>query len=203
MIVYGKLNYLRMVKGDSDPVFLRLIRWLHRLESDLVGDEFLDVRTLQRREFAEITNIPDSRRRGYALENWFNGLLQNEGIQVVDPFIRNDGMEQLDGGAYIDRPYLVECKWTQDLPRIQLDALTAKLSRSGDAAYGLLLSMNGWDPRLVEIAKQNPLKRVIFMNGADIDHLLGSTMTLTELIRKKTLALDFRAEPYWPAGQDF
>jgi RNA-directed DNA polymerase len=52
-VVKGKLDYLKMVKGEADPTYRRLSNWLHRLDPNIV------------RELPELPVAPDDRWARY------------------------------------------------------------------------------------------------------------------------------------------
>jgi hypothetical protein len=65
----------------------------------------------------------------------------------------------------------------------------------------LFLSINGWSSHVVPLAKQNPSKSIILMEGFDLRTVLAHPFDLKHLLRAKLRALNLDAEPYFSISQ--
>ena len=65
----------------------------------------------------------------------------------------------------------------------------------------LFLSINGWSKNVVPLAKQNPAKSIILMEGFDLRTVLARPFDLRQLLKAKLRALNLDAEPYFPISK--
>ena len=187
-VVNGKTEYLGMVKGKTDPLYLKLRQQLRLAE------------LLEQFEAQARSNDPQ--RRGFQLEALLNSMFRYFGIEVFKSFRRNDGAEQIDGAFKLeDCCYLVECRWRCLLAGIaETDGLLGKVNRSGPQTMGMFVSINGWSHNVPLLLKQNPEKRIFLMDGADVEAVLRRRIDLGELIKKKVDRLNLNAEPFYSAS---
>jgi hypothetical protein len=155
--------------------------------------------------FDDLAKSDDPQRRGYLLEELLNRLFDLHGIPVYTAFRRNGGGEQIDGAFKLDGwYYVVECRWRHALAdAADLDALVAKVSRSGHQTMGLFLCINGWSEHVVPILKQNSEKRVLLMEGAGLRSCLSGEVDLSDFIGAMAAHLNLKAEPFLPAAEYF
>ena len=66
---------------------------------------------------------------------------------------------------------------------------------------GLFLSINGWSQNVIPLAKQNPAKSIILMEGFDLRTVLARPFDLRLLLKAKLRALNLDAEPYFPIAK--
>jgi RNA-directed DNA polymerase len=200
-VLRGKIEFVKQIKGINDPVFNNLINKTHKLDSKyfkIPENEFDKFIT----KFQDLKNRRTKKsvqERGLLLEKFLNELFTFFGIEVFDPFRRNNNGEQIDGGLKIgDWYYLVECKWQKKPSDIRdLDSLSGKVNRSGRQTMGLFISINGWSTKVPELLTQNTNKVLILMNGNDIEAVLNSKIGLTKLLNKKIETFNLKSEPYY------
>lgn len=199
-VLKGKIEYVGMVRGKDSFIFSKLNNALRKLDHDLASkSEF--PRDLLLGRFEDLCASGDVHQRGYQLEILLKDTMQFYDINVTDSFKRNKGAEQIDGAFELNNwHYIVECRWREKLTDIaQLDALNGKVERSGYQTMGLLFSVNGWSDHVVPTIKQNPNKRIFFMDGSDFQKVLSSEIHLVELLREKITKFNIRSEPYYSA----
>lgn len=200
-VVKGKIQYLGMVRGKNDPLYLYYCKLINKLEpgSIQIPSDDLD---LLLESFINLENeLPQ--RRGYILESMLKEVFAQFNIPLFDPFRRNSGAEQIDGAFKFDGwVYLVECKWRQKLSDMaELDSLNGKISRSGKQTMGLFLSINGWSENVPDLLKISPDKSIVLMNGNDLRKVLEKLVDLNELISRKVYKLNSTGEPYFSASE--
>lgn len=155
--------------------------------------------------FEELQAQPNASLRGRLLEVFLNDLCHAQGLKAVSPFVRNEGLEQIDGGIEVGHlAFTVECKWTKRLTaRADVDVLMKKVERSPDThMWGLLLSLNGWAStveRAIQIDRHT--KNVILMDGVDLVAVLEGLIDLEELLMGKVHHSRWKSCPYVPASQ--
>ena len=200
-VLKGKIEYLGMIKGQDSMTYLKLIDQLGELDPDLTSGRGTPLRLLFK-EFETLSNGSTTpQRRGILLEQLINKLFELEGIFVQKSFRRNAGGEQIDGAFQLDGShYLVECKWQSEMTNVQqVDGLLGKLTRSGAQAQGVFISVDGWSSHVVGLMKQSSEKRIFLTNGQDIHAVLSGKITLVDLLRAKSKALNTTSEPYLSA----
>jgi hypothetical protein len=135
--------------------------------------------------FDEAMAGDERQQRGYFLQELLNRAFDVHGIPAGRAFQRNDGGEQIDGAFALDGwHYIVECRWREALADIrQLDGLYGQVARSGRQTMGLFLSINGWSTNVVPLAKQNPSKSIILMEGFDLRTVLAHPESEASLTR--------------------
>lgn len=201
-VVKGKIEFLGMVKGKDDPIYLRFLAQLRELAPDLVQRPVYPHEALFE-EFKELERSQDPHRRGYRLQDLLRQTFDLYGISVREPFTHNSGAEQIDGAFVFEGwHYIVECRWREKLANIrELDGLPGQVNRSGRQTIGLFLSINGWSDDVPPLLKQNPEKAIMLMNRDDLRTVLRGLLDLKDLIRAKREQLNFKGEPFYGAEQ--
>lgn len=198
-VLQGKIEYVGMIRGLDAPVYLRLCDRLNELEPTLATKRGTPLRMLRTRyDFLVSTEKVTQQARGLRFELVLTKLFEISRIPVVQPFRRNRGGEQIDGAFTLDNHhYLLECKWTSGaVGQSTVDALCAKVGRSGDQTMGVFVSVNGWSDHVLDLLKQNPEKRVFLANGQDISAVLSGSIDFNDLLRAKIQALNLKSEPF-------
>lgn len=200
MVIKGKLEFIRQIKGSNDKVYLNLITKANKLDPKYfkVPENELDKLRNKYEGLKILKGKKQMRERGFELEVLLNELFSYYAIEVFEPFRRNDNGEQIDGGVKLgDWYYLVECKWQKKLSDIRdLDSLLGKVNRSGRQTMGFFISMNGWSTNVPNLLKQNREKTIILINGDDLEAVLGNRIELPYLLEEKIKVLNLRSEPY-------
>ena len=204
-IVKGNIEFLGMVRGKDDAIYLRLLAQLRELAPHLVsGPLYPREALLEEFEALELSQGRKARqRRGYQLENLLGRTFELYGIAMRKPFRRNRNAEQIDGAFVLDNwSYVVEARWRTELADgREVDGLSGQLDRSGTQTLGLFISINGWSSNVPGLVKQKTRKNIVLMNGDDLRTVLGGKVDLAELLRAKRQHLDFEAEPFYGAEQ--
>lgn len=199
-IVKGKIEYLGMVRGTSDWIYLHFLKQLKELDPTLVTKSIdpLDKLLVQ---YEELENSKEPQKRGYILERLIAELLKHYDVPTETSFRRNDNAEQIDGSfSFKGWVYLVECRWRKSLADpSQLDAFSLKVRRSGRQTMGLYLSINGWSNNVITTLKQNPDKNTILMSGDDLRYVLTGQINFLQLLQKKSIRLNAHSEPFYSA----
>jgi RNA-directed DNA polymerase len=201
-VVKGKIEFLGMVRGKNDPLYLRFHEQLRRLDPDLAGGP-ADPRMILLAMFEELEQSEDAQRRGYLLQDLIRRIFESDGIPIRRSFTRNEGAEQIDGAfAFEGWYYIVECRWRERLANIrELDGLKGQVDRSGRQTMGVFLSINGWSENVPGLLMQNPDKSIVLMNGEDLRSVLDGSVNLAGLIRGKLARLNLRGESFYSAAQ--
>jgi RNA-directed DNA polymerase len=199
-VVKGKIQFLGMVRGKDDHIYIKFLRELRKLAPELVDYPLTPLEQLlySYKDFAEMS---DHHRRGFLLQDLINELFELFGIQVVESFTRNEGAEQIDGAFALNGShFIVECRWRKKLADVrELDGLLGQVIRSGKQTMGVFLSINGWSKNVPELLKQNPEKSIILINGDDLYKVLSEEINLEDLLKAKLRHLNFKGEPYLSA----
>lgn len=201
-VVKGKIEFLGMVRGKDDPIYLRFLAQLRGLAPELVQEPIYPHEILLEK-FDNLVMLGDPHRRGYELQDLLRETFDLYGIRVRQPFTRSKGAEQIDGAFVFEGwHYIVECRWRKELANIrELDGLLGQVNRSGRQTVGLFLSINGWSDNVPPTLKQNPDKAIILMNGDDLRTVLSGLVDLKDLIQAKREQLNFKGEPFYGAEQ--
>ena len=197
-VVRGKIEYFGMVRGLGSKPYVRFLDQLAELDPSFASKPRTPLQLLLQ-TYDELSNDSVShQRRGYELEKLLSELFQISDVPVRQSFTRNDGGEQIDGAFELNNHHcLVECRWRQRIAGVrEVDGLLGPVGRSGDHAMGVFLSINGWSRNVPRIVKQNPVKRIILVNGKDIRRVLVGDIELTRMLHAKIEALNVDAEPF-------
>ena len=106
-VVKGKIEFLGMVKGKCDPIYLRFLAQLRELAPDLVRHPVYPYEVLYER-LIELERAQDPQRRGFELQGLLRQVFDLYGISVDEPFTRNSGAEQIDGAFVFESRYYRE-----------------------------------------------------------------------------------------------
>ncbi|MGA2516203.1 MAG: reverse transcriptase domain-containing protein [Thermodesulfobacteriota bacterium] len=189
LVLKGKLDFLSMIRGKDDPLYLRLVNQLK------------SIGLLER--FDSLIRSTDHQARGYEVQSLLKEVFEVYAIPVTGSFTRNKGAEQIDGAFEFDGwHYIVECRWRQEIANVrELDGLHGQVCRAGKQTMGLFLSINGWSKNVPELLKQNPEKAILLMDGEDLYIVLSAIVTLPNLLRAKLARLNLYAEPFYSAKE--
>jgi hypothetical protein len=140
LVVKGKIEYLRMIKGKDSPTYIRFRRQLRKLDQDIYPEPLTPIEILKKR-YDDLKGNDDPVSRGYSLQEFLKDLFYHFGIQVTRPFTRNSGAEQIDAAfEHNGWHYIVECRWRAKLANIrELDGLYGQVSRSGRQGIGMFI----------------------------------------------------------------
>ena len=201
-VVKGKIEFLGMVRGRADPLYLRFREQLRRLDPHLVSGP-ADPRATLRTMFEGLVQSEDVQRRGYLLQDLMRRIFELEGIPVNRSFTRNEGAEQIDGAFRFEGwHYIVECRWRERLANIrELDGLNGQVDRSGRQTMGVFLSINGWSENVPQLLRQNSYKSIVLMNGEDLRSVLDGSVNLEVLIREKLAKLNLEGKSFYSAAE--
>lgn len=197
-VLRGKIEYLRMIRGQEAGVHLKFFDQLYELDPNLAKGLGTPLNLLNRSYVALASGTLTPQQRGYQFEKLLNELFKLSRIHVSGSFRRNNGAEQIDGAfALGDWYYLVECKWESQLTApSDIDVLKSKVGRSGNQTMGIFVSVQGWTSNVVDTMKQNQDKKVLLVNGEDIGAVLEGKIPLNKMIRGKLQALNIKSEPF-------
>ena len=148
--------------------------------------------------FDELHGLSDHQKRGYLLQDLLQRTFDLHGVTMGRPFQRNAGAEQIDGAFTLGSwRILLECRWRTKLADIrELDGLVGQVGRSGKAALGLFVSIEGWSENVPNLLVQNSEKSVLLMDGYDVRLVLRDQISLRALLDQKLDALCFKALPF-------
>ncbi len=200
-VLRGKIDFIGMVRGPGDRIYVRFLRELQQLDPDLVKTPIDPLHALLKM-YVELKAMADHHQRGYLLEKLLRQAFELDGIPAVDSFRRNNNGEQIDGAFKLDGwYYLVECRWRKGVSAIEeLDSFRGKVDRSSAQTMGLFLSIKGWSDNVVPGLKQNPHKCIILMNGDDLEEVLEGSVRLRDLLAAKAKRFSLSAEPFYSAA---
>lgn len=191
-----------MVKGKADPNYVRFRRRLAEIAGEPAVTPENPLQHLANK-YDKLFDARNKQQRGYELQDLLNEAFKLSGIQTTRSFTRNEGAEQIDGAFKFEGwHYLVECRWRKRLANIRdLDGLLGQVVRSSKQTMGLFVSIKAWSDNVPRLLKENPPKCIILMDGDDLGAVLRGTVSLRELIDKKSEALGLKGEPFYAASQ--
>lgn len=197
LVLKGKIEYIGMVRGHDSDIYLKFLRELKRISPDTVPQPITELDVLYK-NYQNLKSNNNKQERGYKLEHLLNKLFNHSKIITQKSFTRNEKAEQIDGAYIFDGwYYIVECKWREKVAGVsELDALLAKVNRSGKQTMGLFLSINGWSKNVPKILQQNPDKSVFLMNGDELEEVLKDQIDLREVLKRKLKALNIESKPF-------
>lgn len=185
-VLKGKIEFVGMVRGRTDPKFLKLKEQLKALKPALYPNEPDELAELLL-AFQELKEMQDVHRRGFLFQDFLNRFFTYYQIGIKKPFQRNEGAEQIDGAFELSGwYYLVECRWRKKLADTrEIDGLQGQVSRSGKQTMGLFVSVNGWSEGAVATLPLHPEKAVILVNGSDIEDCLTHGGNFLDFLKEK------------------
>ena len=121
--------------------------------------------------------------RGYEFEKFLKSLFNCFGLEAKEAF-RITG-EQIDGSFQLgNETYIVEAKWTSNLTGAdQLHVFHGKIEQKASWARGLFISYTGFTD--VGLSAFGRAKRLICMDGLDLDDLLRRELPINHVLEKK------------------
>lgn len=136
-------------------------------------------------EFYALLSESDTQKRGYALEKLLKKLFRLHDLEFRPSY--KTEMEQIDGAfVYSSFDYLAEARWRREQATLAaLDVFRAKVSRKLESTRGLFVSINGFDPSVVEEFEKGK-RNVILMDGEDLTLVLEGRISLTDALDLKT-----------------
>ncbi|MFV2044660.1 MAG: reverse transcriptase domain-containing protein [Anaerolineales bacterium] len=202
LAVVGRIEFVGMVRGKDDPLYLRLREWLRSIAPQYVPNSPSEFDTLQAL-YLSLEDSDDPQRRGYILQDLLRRLFVLSEIPMARSFTRSKGGEQIDGAFNHDGWfYLVECRWRKKLADIrELDGLSGQVRRSGRQVMGFFISINGWSENVVPLLLQEGDHSIVLMDGTDVLSVLTQELPLTQLIDAKLSKLNVENEPFYSASQ--
>ncbi len=135
-------------------------------------------------KFYEIAGSGNPHKRGYDLEHFLNELFTLFDLDPKSSF--KIAGEQIDGAFTFDNnDFLLEAKWQKNpVDAGDLYKFAGKLSGKLKNTLGLFISINGFSTESTEV-KSEGLKSMVLMDGADMNAILDSRITLNELLYRK------------------
>ncbi|WP_367873110.1 restriction endonuclease [Luteolibacter sp. Populi] len=143
----------------------------------------------------------DPQAKGYAFEKFLKELFDSFGLNAKEPFrIRG---EQIDGSFILAaHTYLVEAKWqAQPTGAADLHVFQGKLDQKASWARGLFISYSGFTAEGLDAFGRG--KKVICMDGGDLNECLQREVPLSELLDRKDRWAVETGRPYVPFNELF
>lgn len=136
-------------------------------------------------EFKGLSNSSNHQDRGYKLERILYELFTAHEIEYKKSY-RGDG-EQIDGFFYFAGfGYIVESRWRKNVPNFdELMAIIGKVDRKIESTRGFVVSMAGFDDRVLQRLRQVGPAKLILMNGYDLALILEEHVSLTDALQEK------------------
>lgn len=126
-------------------------------------------------------------KRGYALEDVLQGLAKIASLETTEPFRVNG--EQIDGSIKFDcEHYLVEAKWQDKLAANEAVYQFAGKIEGKMYGRGLFVSINGFSEQVVSSLVSGKAIKTVFVDGADLVHVLEGLIGFGELLDRKIKA---------------
>lgn len=137
------------------------------------------------RRFKEQFSNPDAQKRGYILEEILIELFEINGINCRKPY--RTETEQIDlSFDFQNFGYLLEAKWTKELPNRKTIAGFKSIVDSRFAGTrGIFISINGFRTAAVHAVTSGVSTNIILMDGLDLTLILEGRLTLEKALRAK------------------
>jgi hypothetical protein len=147
-----------------------------------------------RDRFVLIMELPQQ-KRGYALQDLFQDLMQFSGIPVERSF-RVEG-EEIDGAIKYDgRYYLVELRW-RDKKTAPSDIGSFHFKLEGKfEERGIFISMNGFSSTIERTVPKGRAVRVLLFDGNHLMNVISGLYTFQELLEHAISRASTRGEIY-------
>jgi hypothetical protein len=177
-VIRGRLAHVARVRGDEDILVKRLSDMLAEALDPGSTDDLAPLR----KDWVGLLNEPNAQTRGYRLERFWSDLAKYFAIHISEPFAITG--EQVDGAIELNGAvYLVECKSGKgEIQPKSIDALYGKLERRLDGTRGLFLALNGYSKGVGETMKEYKNKRIVLLDGEDVEAVLSRKCTLVGLL---------------------
>jgi len=152
--------------------------------------------------FNLLKKMGSPQQRGREFEKFVKDLLNHFNIKTDGGFVRKDGSAQIDGTFWLGNTYyFVECKWEKEpCGKDKIFGLKDKIKHS-PKVMNLFLSISGWTKSVVDAIKEETQRKIILMNGKDLDCVLSGDVPLKELLEAKQTHLLQHKEPYLGADE--
>lgn len=200
-VLQGKLIYYAKVRGVDDPLYCKFRYQLKKLAPEMkLPKTRLDI--LEDR-FNLLKKMNSPQQRGREFEKFIEDLFKHFNIKTDGGFVRKGKGAQVDGTFWLgDTYYFVECKWEKKpCGKDKITDLKDKIIHSPNV-MGLFISISSWTKTLERNLKEDPQQRkIILMNGKDLDFILSGDISLKELLEAKQTHLYQHREPYLGADE--
>jgi len=188
--LFGKLNYIKQVKGKTSSTYKTLKHWADYL--------------ILRDRYEELKLATNYQTRGYALENLLSELFLINNFEVERPFTRIVGADKIDGGVVLNgRYFIIEAKWT-DIKDInqEIKAFQQDVQTSGGNTLGIFISAKGWNKNAITNIQSSTNKNVLLINGKDLETILTNRkLDIRKLLEWKLKNFSFKVKPYSSAKE--
>ena len=150
------------------------------------------------RTFLDLHRENDRQARGYGFERLLTGLFRTTELDYGGSY--KTDVDQVDGYLILDSfTYLIEARWRTALAAAaDICGLASKVERRLDATRGLLLSMAGFRPEVVDLYRLARDNRLVLFDGQDLMCVLEQRVGLVEGLQEKVRAASTRGEPFLP-----
>lgn len=136
-------------------------------------------------KFEALRADPDSASRGLGLEFFLAELFGREHFRVEKDFVA-DG-RQVD--LFVirgDLRLLVEAKWTKRRSQQDvIDGMCARLQTAAPGVVGLVVSMSGFSPKVVERVERSSERPILLMDGEEVEQVLAHGAGIYSLVQSK------------------
>lgn len=135
--------------------------------------------------FISLNSSNNHQDRGYKLEGILFELFSIYEIDYRKSY-RCDG-EQIDGSFSFDGfGYIVECRWRDKVPTLgELGEIRVKVDRKIDSTRGLVVSMVGFDSKVLQRLCESGPSKLVLMDGSDLTLILEERVSLLDALKEK------------------
>ncbi len=153
--------------------------------------------------FTELSQSDNKQARGYGLEDLLKELFALYEIRYRKSY-KAEG-EQIDGFfAFGGFDYLVEARWRQDRPTLQdLLAFKGKVDRKIESTRGMVVSMPGFLPDVVQRLREASPANLILFDGYDLVLILEGRVSLIDALQAKVDKAAQEGNVYFPLSNLF
>jgi RNA-directed DNA polymerase len=201
-VVKGKIDFVGLVRGKGDRIFLRFLRQYGDLDPDskprvdrAIHQQVIEADAARKRrlvllaelkeQFVNLTTTEDRPAAGLALEKVLNRLFTLSELEPRKPF-RVVG-EQIDGSFELDHEtYLLEAKWEKGpLPAEPLYTFREKIEGKSLQTRGVLISISGISKQAEDAIIRGKVARFFVVNGKDLEAVLNEEIELSAFLRQR------------------
>lgn len=158
-------------------------------------------------KFEALRADPAATSRGLGLELFLAELFGREHFRVEKDLVA-DGRQIDLFVARGDLHLLVEAKWTKRRSQHDVvDEMRARLESAPPGVVGLVVSMSGFSPNVIERVERSAERPILLMDGDEINHVVARGGGLYSLVRSKmdqllrqrkiVVGLTPRTSPLW------
>lgn len=135
--------------------------------------------------FQNLSSSNDRQDRGYKLEELLCELFSIYEIDYRKSY-RCDG-EQIDGSFSFDGfGYIVESRWREKKPTLgELAEILVKIDRKIASTRGLVVSMAGFDCKVLQRLCESGPSKLVLMDGVDLTLILEDRVSLLDALKEK------------------